>query len=231
MVTWLTSSHNQLRSPTGASNEAPDGPGAFQALRDDVDSYLGASGAEWCSSLTAIKAIPSGRLYDGKEARAADTNIVYRYYGGSWFPWSSSWRTYTPTYTNFATGTGTFSQRYKFADGIVWTHTFVSVWTGFSVGTAPTWTLPHPAYNPNGGNTQEGSMIQGGGYANPSNGTDFWPLVPVLVSVGGVYQLRPKLLTIVGSYTKLADLSATVPFTWASANILALTAQYRPDAA
>lgn len=110
MPTYAYSSQNRLRSPSGAVGEAPDGPGAIAALRDDVDAYLGNGGAETVATVAAMQAIPSNRTFTGKLVFVTATGILYRWDGTAFRPWEAGWTSYTPSLpVGVTVGNGTFS--------------------------------------------------------------------------------------------------------------------------
>lgn len=130
MATYSLSSRNQLRSPSGAVGEPPDGPGGMATLRDDVDNYLGTGGAEYCAGAAQVTAIPSSRKFVGKLAYRADTDCVYRWVGNGntavgangasngWQAWSKPPTAFTPTWTGvgMTTSTGFFG----ISEGLAW---------------------------------------------------------------------------------------------------------------
>lgn len=217
MATWLTSIRNQFRSPSGAPNEAPDGPGAFQQLRDDVENYIGVAGAEYAATPTARDAIPSGRVFTGKKVFVASENIVYRRTNATgWQPWESEWITYTPTFTNFTLGNGVLAARYKHVDGMLLLNVAVALGSTSAMTGALVVGLPLTIAN-----TPQTIMAQGRMAGSVT--------VDATLSTSSTTSVRFAFRQVSGTNIVLADTSATAPFTWAAGNsweFLALLRDY-----
>lgn len=155
MPTYRTTANLQLRTPSGAVGEAPDGPGGMATLADDIDLMLGVGGAERAANLAAITAIPTARTFFGKLAYAADTSYTYRYCGTTdgWVLWDMGrvWQpfTYASGFSNSASNS--ISLRWTIRSGILIVQgivfgTFVN---GTSTTVTTTANVPPAQYRPN----------------------------------------------------------------------------------
>lgn len=137
MPTYRTTARTQLRSPSGAVGEAPDGPGAMATMLDDVDNYLGVGGAEYAANLTALQAIPAGRKFLGKLAYRADIDTVFRWVGlgntavganaasNGWQAWSRPPTAFSPSYSGIGfTSPTTNVGLWGIAEGLIWLDTY-----------------------------------------------------------------------------------------------------------
>lgn len=164
MATYRTTANLQLRTPSGAVGEAPDGPGGMATLADDVDTMLGIGGAERATNLAAITAIPSARTFTGKMAYAADTGYLYRYTGATdgWVLWDTArtWQAFTYA-TGFSSLAGIIPLRWAIRAGIL--HVQGGVQGTFAsntpVAVTTTANVPPAVYRP-----AAGLQISGGAY-------------------------------------------------------------------
>jgi hypothetical protein len=190
MVTWLTSARNMFRSPSGATNEAPDGPGAFQALRDDVDNYLGVGGAEYCANAAAVAAIPSGRKFLGKLVYRADTDTTYRYVGAgntaiganaptaTWQAWHRPPKAWNPTVTGY-TGAVTIVGNSQIVAGRMFLDLALAAGPAFALTNAEL------AVTLGANEAVAGQMTHGSGFYQPANGSGSGVLVPLAFYTAG----------------------------------------------
>jgi hypothetical protein len=119
MVTYVSSTRNQFRSPSGAVNEAPDGPGAFQTLAQDIDDRIGWNGIEYAATTAIRDAIPTARKFTGKRVRVAADGITYVWSGTNWVPWESSPQNVPITTNNLTQGNGTVVHSQWWQNGIL----------------------------------------------------------------------------------------------------------------
>lgn len=120
MPTSRHTTYNQFDTPTGAVGEAPDGPGAFATLADEIDGRVGNAGGETVATTAARDAIPAGRLFNGKEVFVTADKSTWKYMSGAWILWSFPRTGFTADYTNvFEGATPNLAGYYKVANGDV----------------------------------------------------------------------------------------------------------------
>jgi hypothetical protein len=159
-------------------------------------------------------------MLEGAKAYQVDTKVTYRYNGSAWKAWESDWITYTPTLTNFAIGTGgsaANSCAYRYEQGTVRvSFKFQFGTSGFSVSGDPIFTLPL------------NSAALAHTYVKRQGQAELWDSSGASISREAViYQNAANLdkVMLYGLGTATAgtvyNISSTLPFTWAAADILA----------
>lgn len=193
MPTWRTSARNQFRTTAGVTGEAPDGPGAFAQLSDDVDNYLGIGGAEYAANAAALAAIPAGRRFLGKLVYQADIATTWRYVGNggtnlgsndSTHPWQAWHRplAYVSSLTaqGYTLGSGTVVCSTQIVAGRLFLDFYLTAGTGFS------WTSGVDLQFTMGpGNALVGQFGIGSGFLYPANATGSGSQIPVVPFVVG----------------------------------------------
>lgn len=161
---------------------------------------------------TALSAV----LDDGQTTYMEDAPKRYASYDGTaWRIIGSAWTTWTPTYANLTVGDGTVSARYHYSGyrevTCKWTFTLGST---SSVGTGPTLTVPvapvdaNELYQARASYNDSGSIYEGA--VTPTGGST---VALVVFNTAGTYAAR-------------AGLTATVPFTFATGDVLRFSATY-----
>lgn len=208
MVTYVQTTYNQLETPSGAVGEAPDGPGAFKHLSDQVDGRLGVGGAEYCANAAAMSAIPSSRLFKGKRVYRADLDIVFRYVGvgntalgaaDSTHPWQAFDKPptpYTPTFGNLS-GTNSVSALWGINAGVAWATAEVVSGSGWAITSGADVTMSIPTSILSAFTTGRGLFYKGGQTANGSL-IDLVAFVPG-PGVGAVGSFRIRALAQTGT--------------------------------
>jgi hypothetical protein len=159
-----------------------------------------------------------GNLYEGVIITETDTERVLYYDGTGWIILMEPTQTYTPTLTNITLGNGTLTGTYHRSDG--WCDFAVSVVFGSTttMGTDPTIGLP-VATNLIRENELSVAMI------------DLSPVVRYtghnVAVAGGVASVVVQALTATGTYVSATQITATVPMTWATGDVLYVTGRYR----
>jgi len=121
-----------------------------------------------------------------------------------------AWKTYTPTWTNLTVGNGTVSARYHKVGKLVTVQIVVIFGSTTSIGTPVNVTSPTTMVNLAGG---LGFGVPVGFLACEDNNAGVW--------YGGatIYRntttVRPWVYTAGGTYVAIAELSSSVPMTWA----------------
>lgn len=218
MTSYRQTAYNDFETPSGAIGEAPDGPGAFQHVMDQVDARIGIGGSEYAGG--GVAAIPSSRLFIGKLAYWPAGDIVYRYVGtgntpiggtSAWQGWQKPPTPYTPTFTNLA-GSNSVTALWGISAGIAWATIQVISGSGYSItsGTDVTATIPTPilAGHTNG----RGSYYRGGVTSNGSV-IDLAVLAPGTLSSIGSFRIRANVQsgTTAGAWISQNQLANAIP--------------------
>jgi len=177
-------------------------------------SLLNAQSPTLCTSGTR----PSGgNLYEGVIITETDTDRVLYYDGTNWIILMEPIQSYTPTLTNLTLGNGTLTGTYHRSDG--WCDFAVSVTFGSTttMGTDPTIGLPVAA-NLIRENELSVAMI------------DVSPVVRytghnIAVAGGGTSVVAQALA--VGANVFATSITATVPMTWTTGDVLYVAGRYR----
>lgn len=188
-------------------------------LSTDPDPLLVRAAYTYRPANTAALGALTG-MRAGDTAYQVDTGVTYRYNGAAWKAWESDWITYTPTLTNFAIGTGgsaANSCAYRYEQGTVRVNfKFQFGTSGFSVSGDPIFTLPL------------NSAALAHTYVKRQGQAELWDSSGASISREAViYQnaanLDKVMLYGLGTATSgtVYNISSTLPFTWAAADILA----------
>jgi hypothetical protein len=180
------------------------------ATASDVNTYLMQQSIPTFSSTTARNAAITSPV-EGQFAYIQLNDITTYYDGTAWrnFMFPAAWIAYTPTLTNVTLGSGGTSAFYYQVVGkqvnVRGRITLGS--TGALTGVA-TFSLPVNA-------VLSDQFWDGGAILNDS-GTTFYPgMVRVGTSTATVLALSAS-----GAYTTAVNTSATIPFTWGSADVI-----------
>jgi hypothetical protein len=177
-------------------------------------SLLNAQSPTLCTSGTR----PSGgNLYEGVIITETDTDRVLYYDGTNWIILMEPTQSYTPTLTNLTLGNGTLTGTYHRSDG--WCDFAVSVTFGSTttMGTDPTIGLPVAA-NLIRENELSVAMID----VSPVNRYTGHNIA----SAGGGSTVVVQALSA-GANVFAASITATVPMTWTTGDVLYVTGRYR----
>jgi hypothetical protein len=193
---------------------------AFTRLdASDVNTFLmNQSVMTFASSAARGSAIPAP--VEGMVSYLADADFYESWTGSSWAPLigSGNWIPYTPTLTNMTQGNGTINAAYsRIGKTINVRFRFVLGSTSsIAASGGKTVSLPFNFAS----NIFSQFDIVGTGSANfPGSGL----VIPI------VFTSNTVLLTVVttgGTYSGLADISNTVPFTWGATNTLTFVMTY-----
>lgn len=216
------------------------------AADDDSDAYDPAGA--YATLQTSVQAALSKRenytfLWADAAARTAETDMVtmslgfqqdtkttYIYNGTAWKLWHTAQPiAYTPTWTNLTVGSAVQLWTYTVAAGMVTVAGYITLGAGSSVGAGPYMTLPLPANGlitgaPSSGNNQ----VLGTAYMEDA-GVSFYDGKMLTLVSGGVVYVKYVALNTAGTYSVMANITSTVPFTWASGDYLTATYTYRAD--
>jgi hypothetical protein len=177
-------------------------------------SLLNAQSPTLCTS----GARPSGgNLYEGVIITETDTDRVLYYDGTNWIILMEPTQSYTPTLTNLTLGNGTLNGTYHRSDG--WCDFRVTVTFGSTttMGTDPTIGLPVATVGMGINELQVGILdltpvnrYQGGNVAAGGGATSV--LVMAMSAGANVFN---------------SSITATVPMTWATGDVLYVAGRYR----
>jgi hypothetical protein len=189
----------------------------------DVNGYLMDQAVQSFASAAARDTALTGELAEGMVAYLRDTDSLTVYNGSAWVPFGGvgSWTSYTPTLggTGWAIGNGTAVGAYiKIGRFVSFRARITSgSTTTYGASNAPTISLPITAVTvPTDLNLRifdsgTGSFI---GIANLLNSTT---LICYAMATGG-------------SYASFAEITSTVPFTWATGDQLIVSGVYESAA-
>jgi hypothetical protein len=124
---------------------------------------------------------------------------------------SGAWTSYTPTYANLTLGNGTVVAAYKQYGKMVVVRFVITLGSTSSVGTAPT--ISHPVT----GRTGMGNNIHVGSIDLADTGTANYKGV---IRYAGTTSGGMFVEGVAGTYSTLANITATIPHTWASTDII-----------
>lgn len=184
---------------------------------DEVDGYLMRQGVMTFATAAARDSALSGVLDDGMCAYLEDSPKRLTIYDGStWQTVASAWTTWSPSYGNITVGNGVVSARYSY----VGYRTVMAKWTftmgtTSAIGTAPNLTLPaapadgHDVYvSGNCTYDDSGSLYDG------------------KLTFGGGSTVSLNVAESAATYLRRAGLTATVPFTFATGDVLRFSTVY-----
>lgn len=165
-----------------------------------------------------VKNITGQRLFAGQRVMVMFSPpsgaVVIGVIGGT------GWITWTPTYTNLTIGSGgTVSARWRYSDGSVKARFFFTYGTGSAVGTNPRISLPVPAA---AGYFNATSVIGICMMVDSTAGSRF----PGTMSWGDGDVMLPSPLNTAGTYALFQVVTASVPFTWATDDVLYCEVSY-----
>lgn len=145
--------------------------------------------------------------------------VTYRRNASAWRPWESDWITFSPTLTNVVLGTGAATEfRYRYVGGVVEVDFFIRLGTGGSFSGSPTMTLPV-----NAAPLRYNNMTYDGVASATNAAGNIYPISVLAntTAVGSVWFWT----TTSGAY---AQVTATVPHTWALNSVLQGKFRYVP---
>ena len=188
-----------------------------------VATYVVAAGGILQATLAG--SLPTSGALQGQLAEVfldtAANNGTWRWNGTLWKRWNTDWIIYTATITGFAVGTlpvGTPQAitKYKYVGGRV---KVSSVYVFGNNGTPPTSarvSLPVPATAP-----LDNTLGSARGYGVITHGSSAYSMLPTIytnASTVALFYVAPSL----------ADVSPTVPWTWASTDSMTFELEYDP---
>lgn len=172
------------------------------ALASDVNTYLMEQAVMTFANATARDtALPTPN--EGMVAYLEGSNHFTIYDGTQWVVFDTAWNTFTPSYTNVTVGNGSSVARYIQIGKVVHMHVRFTLGTTSAITGVPGISLPV--------NTPSGRLHTG--FGNCTNGTNNFALE---TRYSGITQTQAYVFNIVSTYLARANISATVPFTWAS---------------
>jgi len=167
-------------------------------INGELDNSNIAAAAAIAGSKLADASLPNAKLATG----AGEP-------GGAWTAW-------TPSYTDLTIGNGTVTAVYSKIGRTVHFRYLLVLGSTTSVGTAPTISLPVALESSD-------SIINSSGRGS-AGGTDF--LLVCRNNTGNATAFRVGTLNATTTYSAMANISATVPGTWATGNRMELNGTY-----
>jgi hypothetical protein len=180
------------------------------ATASDVNTYLMNQSVSTFSSTSARNSAITSPV-EGQLAYINSNDILTYYTGSAWanLLFSTAWVAYTPTLTNITLGSGgTSAFYYQVVGKTINVRGRITLGSTGSLGGVATFSLPVNA-------VLSDQFWDGGAILNDS-GTTFYPgMVRVGTSTATVLALSAS-----GAYTTAVNTSATIPFTWGSADVI-----------
>lgn len=177
----------------------------------EVNDYLMKQANIVCTSATRPTAVEGMRIYE------TDTDRELVYDGSNWIIQSEPATTWTPTWTNVTVGNGTHSSWYHRSDGYVDFHASLTFGSTSAVTGSIQLTLPINAV------TGVTTINAYGVFYDSSAANSY----PVLFAPASTTTLTLNASTASGTYTNVTVTSSTIPFTWATGDIISVSGRYR----
>jgi hypothetical protein len=176
----------------------------------DVNDFLMKQAVTYFASSTARDAAITSPV-EGMISYLEDTNIYTFYNGSAWgnLVWPDAWIAYTPTLTNITLGSGgTSAFFYQRVGKAVNVRGRITLGTSGALTGVATFTLPV--------NSILSDQFWDFGAILNDSGTTFYP---------GVVRVGTSTATVLATnaaatYTTAVNTSATIPFTWASTDVI-----------
>jgi hypothetical protein len=178
----------------------------------DLRTRVTAIGGTRTMTSTQRLSLSGANLYAGLSVYESDTSRTYRYDGTGWIIMGEPAVALTPTFTNVTVGNGTLIGSYHRSDGWMDLKVQFTLGTTSAMGSSPTLTLPVAYANGLEIDTTQNVLMYHLGqrwYGAPAAAG---PTAIVLNSVGAA---------------NAVSVTATVPFTWGSGDILAASFRYQ----
>jgi hypothetical protein len=180
------------------------------ATASDVNTYLMNQSVSTFSSTSARNSAITSPV-EGQLAYINSNDILTYYTGSAWanLLFSTAWVAYTPTLTNITLGSGgTSAFYYQVVGKTINVRGRITLGSTGSLGGVATFSLPVNAI-------LSDQFWDGGAILNDS-GTTFYPgMVRVGTSTATVLAYTSNM-----SYVTAVNTSATIPFTWGSADVI-----------
>jgi hypothetical protein len=159
-----------------------------------------------------------GNLYEGVIITETDTERVLYYDGTNWVILAEPQQTWTPTWTNLTIGNATQTGRYKRSDGWCDISLTVTLGSTTTVGTDPQFTLPVATAGMPAGALSVAAL-------------DLSPIARYVGSHAAVgaagTTVDLSILAASGSYAQFAAITASVPFTWATGDVIYVSGRFQ----
>lgn len=194
----------ETRYLTVYSGAPGTGEGGEIALSPDLDG--GETNFWWIDISSEVFRISSGTY-----PTFADRTVVFQIETDGSISTGGLWTTWTPSYTNLTIGDGTVSARYFRLGKWICAEWSFTLGSTSAVGSGPTVSLPVTAISyPTGAHIGSGNAYDNTGPAAYPMATYFNSTTTVLLRVHDV----------TGTYAVDTNVTATVPFTWATNDVL-----------
>lgn len=129
----------------------------------------------------------------------------------------TGWTSFTPSWTNLTVGNGTNAGKYAYAGKTVFFYTAFTLGSTSSVGSAPVLTLPQTSIDYGTAVIPIGEVFCVDTGTATYYGSTLWTTTTTAT---------PRVGNASGTYLSIVTLSATVPFTWATGDILMMRGSY-----
>lgn len=164
------------------------------------------------SSASARDTALSGVLDEGMVVYLEDVNSFYFYTGSQWQPFSTQWTSFTPVWTNVTVGNGTNAGRYRYTQGNVDIKVRLTFGSTTAITGLPSFALPDSLTSISDGIRNLGTC---------------WYQDDTSTDTIGTCQCNSGSTGVFLYTTTISALSATVPHTWATDDIIDLNISVR----
>jgi hypothetical protein len=185
----------------------------FDTLYNDYNG--GISAANLAANSVSTAKIPDSAVTTPKLADGSVTNAKLAA--------NTAWTTWTPTLVSLSGGTLTFAKYQQIGKTVHFR--FMYTLAGAGVGSNPSFTLPVAATSDYKPASLDGPMAFSASY-NDSSSNTVSPLTVFMSSASVVRLLAP---TTGGTYEGVANVTATVPITWATGDYIYCSGTYEAE--
>jgi len=200
---------DDYNATTGAPEFSGSGTPETAADLTEVAAFAASVGTRLIGTTAERTAYDHAR--EGLEWWDTDLDTLYVHNGSGWETVFKDWAAYTPTTVNF---TGTVVAEYQVVGKTV--NVRIRATLSAALGGQPTFSLPVTASNAN-------PEPLGMGWLNDANGTEY----PAFIRKNSATTAAPYTINAASTNALLANTTASIPFTWASGDIIHMNFSYR----
>lgn len=169
----------------------------------DILDYLMKQSVMVFTTTAARDTALSGELREGMFCYISGTNTTYWYDGSNWKVWDSPWTSVTPTFNNLTVGNGTVVGEYRYVGGDLRYRGQLTFGSTSSISAGVEVVIPDSV-------TARAIPSAGAAFArDDSTATDYSGVSRCLGNV-----------TVFALYAENDNITATLPFTWATSDVM-----------
>lgn len=188
---------------------------AMAAMATSIQTALSKRGRKSYQWADATARGAQAGMSTGDTGYQVDTSTLYRYNGSAWRPWTSDWASYAGTLANTTLGNGTLVTEWRYFEGRVIVRYSFTLGSTSAIGTAPTISLP---VNSRAITWAFYVTTGSGGALDSSAGSAPSSLHIHRFAVAQTGAIPATILT--NTTGPLASITASVPMTWATSDVL-----------